>query len=139
MNALVRMFDHLLTINKIKTQVFIEYRMAGTLFTEYKVKEVPNRDHPNEDDFVYWAYAYSFFERDYVEVEQQRIYIGERKNKSKVFYPKARLMTMQKIKEEFPDKDILIRNMESAKANTAIHCKAGNFLIYDPENDVILP
>lgn len=113
--------------------------MAGTLFTDYKVEVVDSREHPNEEKFPYWTYAYSFFERDYVEIEGQRVYLGKRKNKSKVFYPKARLMTLEKIKEEFPEKDILIRNLESSKANTAIYCKAGNFLIYDPENDVILP
>lgn len=140
MNAIVKMFGHLLTINEIKTQTFIEYRIAGTLFTEYEVKEVPNRDHPNEDDFVYWAYAYSFFERDYIEIEQQRVYLGKRKNVSKLYYPQARLLSPEDLKKEFPDKaEQLIRNMRSAKVDKVIYCKERNFQLFDEENDVILP
>jgi len=134
------MFGHLLTINEVKTQVFIEYLTTGTIFVKNEIKDVKDREHPTSEALPSWTYAYSFFEQDYVEIEKQRVYLGKRKNVSKLFYPQARLLTDEQLKKEFPDKaEQLIRNMKSAKADKVIYCKGGNFLLYDPENDVILP
>ncbi|KUK67428.1 MAG: hypothetical protein XD87_0132 [candidate division WS6 bacterium 36_33] len=140
MFAVIRMFGYLLTINEVKTQVFIEYLTNGGAFVGNKIKEVESREHPTPEDFPSWTYAYSFFERDYVEIEEQRVHLGKRKNVSKLYYPQGRLVTIEELKKEFPDKaEQLIRNMKSAKADKVIYCRERNFLLYDPENDVILP
>ena len=140
MFAIVKMFGHLITVNKIKTQIFIEHLTSPVFFTENKIKEVENREHPSPEDLVTWSYAYSFFEQDYVEIEEQRVYLGKRKNVSKLYYPQARLLTTEDLKKEFPDKaEQLIRNMKSAKADKVIYCRERNFEIYDEKNDVILP
>ena len=140
MFAVIRMFNHLLTINRIKTQIFIEYLNNDVFFVGNKIKEVESREHPTPEALVSWSYAYSFFERDYVEIEEQRVYLGKKKNVSKFYYPQARLLTTEDLKKEFPDKaEQLIRNMKSAKADKVIYCKERNFQIYDEKNDVILP
>jgi len=133
------MFGHLITVNRIKTQIFIEYLTTGTIFAENKIKEVEDREHPDPEDHVSWAFAYSFFEKDYVEIEDQRVYLGKRKNVSKLFYPQARLLTIEDLEKEFPDKDILIRNLKSARSEKVIYTKERTFQIFDEKNDVILP
>ncbi|MFA7628287.1 MAG: hypothetical protein WCY37_02660 [Candidatus Dojkabacteria bacterium] len=139
MFAIVKMFGHLITVNRIKTQIFIEYLTTGTIFAENKIKEVEDREHPDPEDHVSWAFAYSFFEKDYVEIEDQRVYLGKRKNVSKLFYPQARLLTIEDLEKEFPDKDILIRNLKSARSEKVIYTKERTFQIFDEKNDVILP
>lgn len=139
MFAIVKMFGHLITVNRIETQIFIEYLTTGTFFAENKIKEVEDREHPDPDDHVSWAFAYTFFEKDYVEIEDQRVYLGKRKNVSKLFYPQARLLTIEDLEKEFPDKDILIRNLKSARSEKVIYTKERTFQVFNEENDVILP
>lgn len=140
MFAIIRMFNHLLTVNRVKTQTFIEYLTNVGFFNEDKIKEVENREHPTEEELVSWSYVYSFFDKDYVEIEGQRVYLGKRKNISKNYYPQARLMTPEELRKEFPDRaEQLIRNMKAAKAERVIYCKERNFQIFHKENDIILP
>jgi hypothetical protein len=142
MFAIVKMFGHLITVNRIETQIFIEYLTTGAYFAENKIKEVENREHPDEEDLVSWAFAYTFFEKDYVEIEEQRVYLGKRKNISKLFYPQARLLTVDDLEKEFPEKaEQLIKNMRGLKAKSekVIYTKEKTFQIFDEKNDVILP
>ncbi len=142
MFAIVKMFGHLITVNRIKTQIFIEYLTTGAYFAENKIKEVENREHPDEKDHVSWAFAYTFFEKDYVEIEEQRVYLGKRKNISKLFYPQARLLTVDDLEKEFPEKaEQLIKNMRGLKAESekVIYTKERTFQIFNEKNDVILP
>jgi hypothetical protein len=142
MFAIVKMFDHLLTINRIKTQIFIEYLTTGVYFAENKIKEVEDREHPDPGDHVSWAFAYSFFEKDYVEIQDQRVYLGKRKNVSKLFYPQARLLTVDDLEKDFPDKaEQLIKNMRGLEAESekVIYTKQKTFQIFNEKNDVILP
>jgi hypothetical protein len=142
MFAIVKMFGHLITVNRIKTQIFIEYLTTGVYFAENKIKEVENREHPDAGDHVSWAFAYTFFEKDYVEIEEQRVYLGKRKNVSKLFYPQARLLTVDDLEKEFPEKaEQLIKNMRGLKAESekVIYTKERTFQIFDEKNDVVLP
>ena len=142
MFAIVKMFGHLITVNRIETQIFIEHLTSPAFFTENKIKEVENREHPSPEDLVTWSYAYSFYEKDYVEIEGQRVYLGERKNVSKLFYPQARLLTVEDLEKEFPEKaEQLIRNIRGLKAESekVIYTKEKTFQIFDEKNDVILP
>jgi hypothetical protein len=142
MFAIVKMFGHLITVNRIKTQIFIEYLTTGAYFAENKIKEVEDREHPDPEDHVSWAFAYTFFEKDYVEIEGQRVYLGKRKNISKLFYPQARLLTVDDLEKEFPEKaEQLIKNMRglNAKSEKVIYTKEKTFQIFNEKNDVILP
>jgi len=82
MNAFVKIFQHIITINKVKTQLFIEYELEPVLFPEYIAREIPAKGTPIPSEIPGWATAYSFFERDYVEIQGERIYFGDRRNQS---------------------------------------------------------
>lgn len=87
---------------------YVRFYRPGILVSEPYDKKINSR----EDKVVLPdnAYAYSFFDREETEKDGEILY-GKDKNFSETFYS-GREMNLAEVKNEMPDKKILIQNME---------------------------
>lgn len=100
MNAFVKIFNYIFTISKIQTQLFIEYELEPVLVPEFIVRQISKRVTPDAYEIPGWAIAYSFFEREYIEIEEERIYIGKRKNCTRQY--KIGKDTLERVEDQVP-------------------------------------
>ena len=113
---------------------YIELLYPGALFTGSYVKEVDNRD-PSRVDAPRECFGFRFFDREEV-VSGNEVLAGNPKNYSGVFYF-GRIHTLADVKREFPDKDILARNMEGNAWDRVVRTRRGNFQPLRLEDAVI--
>lgn len=116
------------------TKTYIEYLYPGLVCSESSTKEVKTRDIPAELPGM--CFAFRFF--DVVEIETEgRILKSEPENRSNWFYAPGEVLTVQNVKEKYPENKTLIWNMETNKIDKVIMTRFGQAIPLQPE-DVVL-
>ena len=112
---------------------YVTFLYPGAFFPEESSYEVQSRD-PEELEIPKGAYAFYFSDRE-EEVKNNETLTGPFKNISKRHYIEGKVYSLDEIKILFPDKEILISNMEGSYSHV-VRCKPGNFQPFE-EGDVL--
>lgn len=113
---------------------YVEFLYPGALFSETSVEEVAERD-PRKVQAPRECFGYKFFDRLEVRVGDETL-IGESKNHSGTFYF-GRVMTLEDVKREMPEADILIRNMKGNGYDRIVKTRRGNFQPFTKKDKIV--
>ena len=83
------------------------------------------------------AFGVSFHDREEREVDGEMLY-GKEKNHSHFFY-QGRRMSLEDVKREFPQQDILIGNMERNNIPFIVYTKAGQAIPLKDGDSIVEP
>lgn len=115
-----------------KTRTFVCLETPGVFFSEESIREVESRD---ISDLEISPNVFRFYFFDIIETTVEGVTLkSEKINISPDYYPNARVMTVEEVKQEVPNNEILLSNME--EEGKVIKCQPGNFQRYD-ENVII--
>lgn len=103
------------------TQTYIEY-MYVNIFPESASEKVSDRTVPKE--LPKRAFAFRFFEKTEMQANGETL-IGQPKNYSGWHYENGEVLTVNEVKKKYPDKNILISNMENNNIEKVIMTKYG--------------
>lgn len=115
---------------------YVEYIYPGIIVSETSTKEVLSRN-PKSVLIPDSAYGFRFIDREEVELNGEKLK-GDNKNISRWYY-RGRQMTLEDVKREKPEEEILISNMERndwksivwTKFNQAIPLDKGDTVLTD--------
>ena len=110
---------------------YVEILYPGIICSDTEEREVSNRDSftlPKE------AFGYRFYDKEYTVLNGEEL-IGKKKNVSGWHY-KGKVYTLSDVKNTFPDKDILIRNIEDNNYKQVVKTFQGQFIPMQ-KNDVV--
>lgn len=117
-----------------KTKHYVEYLYPGAIVTERIVKEVEERS----DDVVdppENCFGYAFFDKTETEVDKEKLTSGEKNRSGTRFF--GQVYTLKEVKEKFPEKDILISNIESNNYEKVVQTRCGNFQPFKEEDKIV--
>lgn len=119
------------------TKHYVTFLYPGILFPEESTYEVETRD-PAKLDIPKGAYAFTFHDQEVTTFEGETL-TGKPKNHSARYYiaDNACVYTLEEVKNLFPDKRILISNMEGNGYKRVIRCNKGNFQPFE-DDDVLI-
>lgn len=89
---------------------YVEFIYPGIVTSESNNKEVTNRN-PGEITILKGSFGFRFADREEVELTDGEILKGKLKNKSGWYY-QGKKMSLENVKREMPNKEILIDNMK---------------------------
>ena len=121
---------------EVKREVvtFVEFLFPGSVIPEKEVRQVENRDIPEVPE---GAFVYSFFDLNRTVVGKEEFW-GSRNNHSGKVYPNAQILTVQDVKDQIPNSDILVANMEGNGWDRVVRTRRGNFQPFN-EGDSVTP
>jgi hypothetical protein len=114
-------------------QQYVKFFYPGSFFSEESVKKINNRT--DKIDVPKNAFAYEFFEKSEIEQDGE-VLTGFPRNISGRYYI-GELYDLERVKKEFPDKDVLIRNMESNDWTHVVKCSQG-MVPFDTKKDIVI-
>lgn len=120
-------------------KTYIEFLYPGAFFTESSTQEVKTRD-VSRAKMPKNAYGFKFFDilSMAAKVDGKQVQLtSERINVSPMHYYGGKVYTVAELKREFPNKHVLIGNIEGNGYKKAILCRTGNWQVFD-KTDVLI-
>ncbi|MEK6908732.1 MAG: hypothetical protein AABX23_01630 [Nanoarchaeota archaeon] len=114
---------------------YVEFLYLGSFFSESSAQEVEARD-PSVVQTPREAFGYAFFDRQEYVAQDGEILVGEPRNRSGMHYF-GKLMSLDDVKREVPNSDILQSNMRSNGWKKIVKTRRGNFQPFE-KKDVIV-
>ena len=115
---------------EMKEQIKVDFLFPGSFFSENETKVVKSRD-PEKVKVPDGCFAFSFYDLIVTTVilpSGKKIVDYETKNRSKKFYPDAKIYSLQEIKEMKDNGNkILISNMECNHWDRVVRTRSGNY------------
>jgi len=118
----------------------ITFYYCGTFFDEDSTRVVKTRN-PGNVVVPKHAFAFEFFDivKQNATLEDGRVIEhSERKNSGPMYYPGAKIMTANDVKQEIADNKILLYNMECNGWEKVIKTRMGNFKPYVTGKTVVI-
>jgi hypothetical protein len=114
---------------------YVEFIYPGIMLSESKNKEIVNRN-PKEISIPEGSFGFRFTDREEVELADGEILTGKLKNNSGWYY-QGKKMSLEDVKREMPNEEILIDNMKCNGFKYIVWTKFGQAIpLY--ENDTVL-
>ena len=113
---------------------YAEFFYPGIILAESMCEEIKERK-PECIKIPGNSYGFRFFDREEYECNGERL-VGEKKNIS-ANYLVGRKMTLEQVMEEFPEKEVLILNMQTNHYDSVIITEFGQAIPFR-ENDVVI-
>lgn len=113
---------------------YVEFLYPGILFGESSIREVDNRN-PYSVTIPDEAYGFRFLDKEEIAIDDE-ILKGKNKNVSGWYY-QGRKMSIEDVKREMPNKNILIDNMISNRYGFIVFTKFGQAFPLE-DNDTVL-
>lgn len=121
---MVQLSIHLGGKNMAVRKTYVKFYYPGTIVDESTIAEVKSRG-VSELQIPDGAFGFQFF--DLLISEDKGVeMVSDRLDVSKMHYYGGRIMTVEEVIAEMPEKRILIANMR-ANGFKVIHCPTGNF------------
>jgi hypothetical protein len=117
------------------TQLYIEYLIAGGFFSESSVSEVADKSTPEK--FPYGCFAFRFFEKTKVKTGDGETLYGSQKNLTGWHFLPGEVLTLEDAKTKYPDKKMVIQNMENNNYSRVIKTMFGQFIPMQEEDTVL--
>lgn len=105
-------------------KTYVESLYPGAFVSETKVIPVDSRD-ATKFQAPKGCFGFRFFDREEV-VSGDEVLVGKPKNYSGIHYF-GRAMTLDDVKREVPNSDILVRNMQGNGWDLVVKTRCGNF------------
>jgi len=129
------------------TKHFIEFFYPGIIFSESSVSEIGHMDPREIGKMPRGAFAFRFFDNEYVwatddDGDRFERMVDDNVNRSKMFYPGGVVLDREGVKalemnEE--SRSITLSNMEINGYKYVVQTCRGNIQSYDPEKQETLP
>ena len=113
---------------------FVEFSYPGIFFSEYSHEEIAERK-PELVTVPEGAFAYRFYDQEHTVVDG-KLQTGKCKNYSGFTYF-GKAYTLEKVKQQFPQHTILIRNMEGNGWDRVVQTRRGNWQPLEEGDTVI--
>jgi hypothetical protein len=123
-------------IGDIMLKHYVEFLFPGIIVDESQCREVKSRDYRRLRKIPDGCYGFRFFDRTETRIDGEKLY-GDNKNYSEVYYIDAYQYTLQDIKDQFPEQEILIFNMEANAIKKVVKTRCGNWKPFNKEDKVI--
>lgn len=123
-------------VEVMATKHYVEFSYPGSFFPEHSTREIASRD--DVGDLPERAFCYEIYDREEVTLDGE-VLRGEAKNKSGRFYIGGELFSVERLKAELPDHDILISNIEQHDEQMAIKCRTGNWQPFFKGDSIVVP
>ena len=125
----------------MKIQHKAKFISQGSFFNEEACVEVDTAD-PNKVVPPSHAFAFTLYDRitqRAVLEDGREVKHTETKEMPGIYYiHPARVLSLENVKQEFPNEKILISNMECNDWELVIQTRAGNFQPFNPVEDTVL-
>lgn len=130
----------------LRTVTYAEYLMPGSFFPEETTKELEQRSVEEAiTKAPESAFCFVLYDRDYVPLDESQAKVvgkvevaGPVKNESGRYYLGGKVYTVAQLKKAYPDKDILISNIEGNGYTHAIQTHLGNWQHFEPDKDELV-
>ena len=115
---------------------YVEYLCVGSFFSESVIKKIDSKDiNLARASMPNGGFGFRFFEKEEQMIDGEQL-TGKPKNYSKWFYIGEKL-SLNDVKYKYPDKTILISNMEMNGWSHVVKTKFGQFMQMET-GDVVL-